>query len=90
MKNIKIILLLAILTILISSCRAPFFSLGTSEQDWLKKSRGSVLIEKSTQRTVYLRGWSLDYYYFTPQGSLYQIDHGVRQPDIIIQKQNNK
>jgi hypothetical protein len=76
-----------ILIILFTSCKAPYFALGTSEEVWLKKSPGSKLIEKNNSGTIYLRGWSLGYYYFSPEGKLIQIDQGVRtrRPDIVIE-----
>lgn len=76
-----------ILIILFTSCKAPYFALGTSEEEWLKKSPGSKLIQKNATGTIYLRGWSLGYYYFSPQGTLIQIDQGVRtrRPDIVIE-----
>ena len=75
------------LIILFTSCKAPYFALGTSEEVWLKKSPGSKLIEKSSSGTIYLRGWSLGYYYFSPQGTLVEINQGVlvRRPDIVIE-----
>lgn len=77
-----------VLIILFTSCKAPYFALGTSEEEWLKKSPGSKLIEKSSSGTIYLRGWSLGYYYFSPQGTLVEINQGVRRPDIVIENRN--
>jgi|688.fasta_scaffold350036_1 hypothetical protein len=82
----KLLFLVIVSSILLIACSAPFFALGTSEEMFLKKSPGSKLIEKNSERTVYLRGWSLGYYYFNSQGALFQIDMGKRQADITIEQ----
>jgi hypothetical protein len=84
--------LLILISFILFSCEGPKFALGTSEQYFLTHhGLKKIKLEESTpERTVYKYGFSQDgnlrYYYFQ-NGILTRIDAGVRQPDIIIQKQ---
>ena len=76
------------LIVILYSCAAPIFIIGTKEQDFLNKCPRARQVESSYERTVYRVGTpGVDggkYYYFS-NNSLFRIDEGVRQPDIRIE-----
>lgn len=68
------------------SCAAPLVSIGSTEQDFIKKYRHRAkLAESSTEWVVYSLGdvsLNKQKFYYFENGFLIKIDGGERQPDI--------
>lgn len=87
----KILSVLLFTSLLISACSERIFMLGTSEKDFVRQTTGAIQIEATQQRTVYKKvdyGFghppSVKFFYFR-DGILFQIDEGVRRPDVLIE-----
>jgi hypothetical protein len=91
---IKRYILGLVVIITISSCGAPMFALGTSENEFLKEARKfrnkSIRVESnSPELTIYKYGYEgsggVTYYYFQ-NGLLRQVNTGVLVPNIRIEQ----
>lgn len=85
MKKFLIIALIAL-----SSCSTARFTMGMSEQDFLKQNRGATLVEaRGNAVAIYRlhthngRGVDTKFFYFS-KGFLIGVDHGTPAPDIKI------
>lgn len=82
---------LALLCCLVAfyGCATPYYALGTSESDFVKKSHAQMVSMQQGQSVYMISVHKMSYYehvyYYFQGGSLIQVDHGVRSPDVIIQ-----
>lgn len=90
--NFKLSLITALFALLCAatSCKAPSYAIGMSQKDFLSHSH-PTLVKATASESIYRvtkhHGIYSDqntFYYFR-NGSLVQIDQGVRTPDIIVQ-----
>jgi len=91
-KMKRSLIILSVLFI-ITSCKAPLYTLGMSEKDFTTHKFLLQLVEATPQRTVYKRTLELDdhqreiasmYYYFE-DGKLVRMQRVERQPDVIVE-----
>lgn len=89
--QIKWVVLIIIITF--SSCKAPYYTIGMSEREFLKHNRVQA-VEQTTHQSVYKKtnypfgaAPKTKFFYFQ-DGYLTEVNEGVRQPDIIIQNQH--
>ena len=91
MKNAYLLLLVIYI---LASCKVSSeFPIGTSEEDFRRKTHSEV-VEQTGRTSIYKKEWQpvgrpyqVRFYYFQ-DGLLTKIDQGVRQPDIIVQHNN--
>jgi len=73
--------------VLLYSCSAPQFALGTSENEFLSRCKRARIEESSISRTVYKVGYKEyqnELFYYFQNGVLTKIDVGVLQPNLRI------
>ncbi|NHA04183.1 hypothetical protein G7092_10275 [Mucilaginibacter sp. HC2] len=89
MKKLSVLSLLLLL--FITSCKAPVYILGMTENEFNAGHRGSTeLVEKSAERTIYKRtfpAWVTSdptHYFYFVNGKLVLIDDGTQRKHYII------
>src|SRR6186713_1254014 len=93
-SSVKFLIGAMCLFLAIGSCKAPYFTIGMSEQEFLKHNRVS-LVEASTNYTVYKKVNQpfgappvIKFFYFR-NGKLVEMNEGQRTPDIIVEKRTS-
>ena len=92
MKNLLTILLLSIV---ISGCSIPQYTLGMTEAEFKARKNWTAtteLSEASAERTVYkqrsgpeLHGFTPYLYYYFIDGKLVRIDEGEQKPAVVVE-----
>jgi hypothetical protein len=87
----KLLLLVTIAVLLLTSCAGIRYQMGESTAAFLKQNhkKNFELVRTSTNWTVYkwVNNWSYDapYFFYFHNDALSQIDRGTRSPDLIIE-----
>lgn len=91
--KVKINWTIILIVLIVSSCKAPVYTIGMSEKEFLKHNRVQA-VEQTTTVSVYKKvnypfgAPAVTKFFYFQNGQLAEVNEGQRQPDIIIQNQH--
>jgi hypothetical protein len=91
--KVKINWVTILIVLMILGCKAPVYTIGMSESDFVKRSKAEQ-VEATSWHSIYAKTTqpfgkpSVTKYYYFKYGKLIEINEGQRQPDVIIQNKN--
>lgn len=91
--KLKTICIALLSIVILYGCKAPEYTIGMSETDFLKHNRVETVEQTSTvsvyRKTNYPFGKpAITKFFYFQNGQLSEVNEGKRQPDVIIQNQH--